>query len=508
MRTRLWLVLLACCCAGVSACTASAPEGPDVTVTTPSVGRPLAPASAQAALSSEAFTPYAALGASTDDGLAPDETYAALHTACMDDAGYGQYADSMPYPVRTNRDLAFAQPYGPWGYIGTAQAAQAGFLAPTASDSLGAATSPVATLPAGAQTAAGKCANVVLEFTDAQFTASMAGIETMNDDISADVIADPDFKTATKAWSGCMARNGYTSSDADTLAQQELAALGAKGPDAGGSGPTAAQDRAQIATAVADADCTQSTDLAGIYFAVQASYEQQMVSANVQALAAAVREYKAAYAKELGRLPALLRTASATLQLPGRAGRSGPSAGAGPSRSLSGTSRATRVSIRVISSVARRNIGSPAAGGGLPGCRQDSANPRTMLIEVRNSWLTSLRRFAISAAERRAAASASRLEAICPEIVLSAGCRAANCETTDCETTRSGRMMARATASPATASRMSTTPATVATRAVSWPRPGSPVVTTSSPEGPRPACPLIRYCASCVPYTNRMRRAW
>jgi hypothetical protein len=62
MRIRNGLGVLICCCAGLAACTA-APKGPDTTVTTPAVGRPLAPVSAQAALSSEAFTPYAGLGA-------------------------------------------------------------------------------------------------------------------------------------------------------------------------------------------------------------------------------------------------------------------------------------------------------------------------------------------------------------------------------------------------------------------------------------------------------------
>ena len=56
-------------------------------------------------------------------------------------------------------------------------------------------------------------------------------------------------------------------------------------------------------------------DLAGVYFAVQANYEQQFVSANKQALDAGVREYKAAFAKELKALPALLRTTSATPDL-------------------------------------------------------------------------------------------------------------------------------------------------------------------------------------------------
>jgi hypothetical protein len=72
-----------------------------------------------------------------------------------------------------------------------------------------------------------------------------------------------------------------------------------------------AANQAQIAAAVADATCTQSADLAGIYLAVQASYEQQIVTANQQALNTAVQQYKAAYAKELGELPALLKTANA-----------------------------------------------------------------------------------------------------------------------------------------------------------------------------------------------------
>jgi hypothetical protein len=76
---------------------------------------------------------------------------------------------------------------------------------------------------------------------------------------------------------------------------------------------------------VADANCTLSSDLAGIYFAVQANYEQQFVSANKQALDAGVREYKAAFAKALKALPALLQTTSATpnLIVPGRPGHHG-----------------------------------------------------------------------------------------------------------------------------------------------------------------------------------------
>ena len=103
-------------------------------------------------MSSEAFTPYAALGASTDDGLAPGDTYTALHTACMNDAGYGQYASNTLLSVRENRGLAFALPFGPWGYLGTALAAQEGFsLGSGPSPGEPSQPQPSTSLPAAAQ---------------------------------------------------------------------------------------------------------------------------------------------------------------------------------------------------------------------------------------------------------------------------------------------------------------------------------------------------------------------
>ena len=73
MRIRTgWGLLISCMV--LAACTASGPKGPAATVTTPVVGRPPAPASVAAAMASEAFTAYAALGASDNDGLAPGDT--------------------------------------------------------------------------------------------------------------------------------------------------------------------------------------------------------------------------------------------------------------------------------------------------------------------------------------------------------------------------------------------------------------------------------------------------
>lgn len=325
-------------CAVLAACTAAPHKGPDTDVTAPAVGRPPPPASAQAALSSEAFTPYAGLGAVDNDGLAPGDTYDALHTACMNDAGYGQYASQAQYSIRTNSGFTFASPYGWQGYIGTALAAQQGFLAdspfaPGASQPSpgpGGPGNPLGNLPAGAQAAAGKCFNILENFNNAQFSHSMAIIETLNNDIGNDEVADPSIKKAMANWSACMATEGYRTSNANTFSQQALVILGLRPPPGPATAftpagqPTAAQNKAQIAMAVADAHCTLTSDLSGIYFAVQASYEKQFVTANQQALNAGVREYKAAFAKALKNMPALLRTASATPNVPGPAVRGRP----------------------------------------------------------------------------------------------------------------------------------------------------------------------------------------
>ena len=115
---------------GLAACTASAPKGPDVAVSTPSVGRPPPPTSAQAALSRMAFTPYAALGQSNNDGLAPNESSYALAQACLNTAGYPGVGN-VPFAVSLGpANLSFAQPWGAWGYLGTTPAQQYGFRAP------------------------------------------------------------------------------------------------------------------------------------------------------------------------------------------------------------------------------------------------------------------------------------------------------------------------------------------------------------------------------------------
>ena len=315
---RLHTGLLICCCQGLAACTASAPKGPDVTVSTPSVGRPAPPSSVQAALSRMAFTPYAALGQSNNDGLAPNESSYALAQACLNAAGYPG-AGNVPFAVSLGpANLSFAQPWGAWGYLGAAAAQQYGFRAPAGSalSTLGIDANPTAAdpadLPQAEQAAIGKCSTISQEFTDAIGQGPLAGILTLSNDIASDVRKDAAVKTATQQWAACMARNGYSYQQPQNVFFDQIQKMfgGRRQINPGDTVSTAA-NQAQIAAAVTDANCTESADLAGIYLAVQASYEQQIVSANTQALNSAVQQYKAAYAKELKKLPSLLKTAKA-----------------------------------------------------------------------------------------------------------------------------------------------------------------------------------------------------
>ena len=317
IQTGLSLFVL---CAGLAACTASAPKGPDVTVSTPSVGRPPPPSSVQAALSRMAFTPYAALGQSGNDGLAPGASDFALTAACMTAAGY---PDSGNVPIAINpaqAGLVFGQPWGGWGYLGDAEARQDGFrVQPGAALSqlgigTGAASAPdPATLPPAERTALGKCSTIAEDFGNATANGPLGGIATLTNDIYNDVLEDPAVRHATQTWGACMARNGYSFRQPQTVFRAEIQDMYGDGGHFinVGAPVSAAANRAQIATAVADASCTDSADLAGIYFAVQASYEQQIVNTNQQALTDAVQQYRAAYAKELKRLPSLLQTAKA-----------------------------------------------------------------------------------------------------------------------------------------------------------------------------------------------------
>jgi hypothetical protein len=310
MRTA---VVIVGCCLGLAACTAAPTFKPDTSVTRPAVGRPVAPSSVQAATSSDAFTPYEDLGQSTD-GLAPGESFSALSKACLTDEGFPDAVGGIGFFI-AGGPLAGRLPWGPWGYLGAAQAAQDGFSFQAALGS-GVINRAVGQGPPSAaeQKAMQKCDPIDSKFVENESRGPLAGIQSLTNNIQTDLQHDPSVRAASKAWSACMAQNGYNITDPQTAVDKAFGTSGAaRGVFIIGGTQNKAQQEAQIALAVTDADCTASTDLAGIYFAVQASYEQQLVNANSQALNAAVQEYRTDYQKELSQLPKALGTTKASL---------------------------------------------------------------------------------------------------------------------------------------------------------------------------------------------------
>lgn len=274
------------------ASTSSGPSG--AALTAPNVGRPAAPASVAAALATEPLTAYITLGDSAGNSLAPNEALDGLQSACMADAGFAGDGKDVLVPVSVPLGTAGGPPWGQWGYLGPVPALTA------SSPSAFTAPAPTSNPSAAEQLAANKCSNVLNNFTKSVDNGPLAGVQTMSTNIRAADNKDPSIAAATKDWAACMTTNGYNYADPTSLVH-DMINYGAL---------SGTQKSAQHALTAADAHCTQTSDLAGIFFAVQAGYEQQTVDANQQALTTAVHDYRAAYQQELTNLPTLLATAS------------------------------------------------------------------------------------------------------------------------------------------------------------------------------------------------------
>ncbi len=113
--------------------------------------------------------------------------------------------------------------------------------------------------------------------------------------------SDPRVLLAERLWSACMARSGYTYK---TPAQAQQ-----------GSWPSQ-PSAAEIATAVADVRCKAQTDFVNTWLAVEAAYQQALISQNLTELA----RLQGNFGKLLQRAENVLRL-PAGLILPLRRGR-------------------------------------------------------------------------------------------------------------------------------------------------------------------------------------------
>jgi hypothetical protein len=164
---------------------------------------------------------------------------------------------------------ASALPAGAFGYLRAEVAAVQGFHGPSAA-------APVRTPRPPASEAEGAAAQeCVKKALAAVRPADSAGSELVAALFGRSLEAtgrDARVVAATRAWSACMKDAGFADTTPDGLVARY------HGPGR----PTAEE----LAAATADERCTAAGNLAGIWFAVLAGYQRQLIAANQERLAA------------------------------------------------------------------------------------------------------------------------------------------------------------------------------------------------------------------------------
>ncbi|MFF4818519.1 hypothetical protein ACFY2K_28500 [Kitasatospora sp. NPDC001309] len=217
-----------------------------------------------------------------DDRPAVKEIQArnALTVSCMHRAGFAGFTGDGLQAAQPP-DNATALPAGAWGYLGAEAAATLGFHPPRRS----------APRPDPAPAGSGEAYDGARVDCDRQ-TAERIGsppaagsrlVDRLFQESTTATARDARVVAATGQWTACMTAAGFR-----TTTPEELAHGYSTTPD-----PTPAE----LAAARADADCTARSGLAGLWFAVLAGYQRQLIDHNAQALTAQQEAVRAKDAK-------------------------------------------------------------------------------------------------------------------------------------------------------------------------------------------------------------------
>lgn len=166
---------------------------------------------------------------------------------------------------------------GPFGYINPGYAARRGFHPPA----------PGSGARGQGMTLDEARAALACDVAAEQTLSPLAGkdavlIGALDRAATEDAAADPRVRAATDRWAACMSKAGFGAVDPAALAR--------------GPWPGEPSGR-EIATAKADAACTGSANLAGIYFAALAGYQRELIAQHRGALAGLAREGQSAVAR-------------------------------------------------------------------------------------------------------------------------------------------------------------------------------------------------------------------
>ncbi|MFI6444860.1 hypothetical protein [Kitasatospora sp. NPDC050543] len=276
-------------CAGVAIALSGCSSGPGgraaaPALTPPPVGAVQAPASGREGMLQ---LPLSAYG--SGDGVGPTRVLAirALTARCMHDAGYALFTREDAIDEGAGAPVnASALPAGAFGYLPESVAAGQGFHA-ARSVAPGRARRP---LSGAEDQAAQECVKNAFPQVE---VADQGGAELVAKLFGESVAAlekDERVAAATRAWRDCMGAAGFAGVSPSGLVEQYRRSAAA----------TAEPTAQELAAARADAACTTSTNLAGIWFAVLAGYQRQQIAANQERLAAYQQTFKDYAAKMAG----------------------------------------------------------------------------------------------------------------------------------------------------------------------------------------------------------------
>ncbi|MER7756428.1 hypothetical protein [Kitasatospora sp. NPDC097643] len=300
MRFQLRYTTVALLCAGVLAglagltgCDSGSGSGsgaaPAVKLTPPPLEGATAPPTGRDGMLG---LPLSALGSGGSGGQAGDVREGAtrvLVAKCMHTAGYAAFTQEEAVGSRGPVDNTTAMPAGAFGYLPESVAAVRGFHGPKP-----VAVPPPRRVVTGAEESA---LQECVRSTAARLAPPDQGgselVGRLFGEAQAALDKDTRVRDAGQAWTGCMAGAGFPDVTPSGLVDRYRATAGTT-PDPGPE---------ELAAARADAACTTSTNLAGIWFTALAGYQKQLVAANEQGLAEYRKRYQE-YQAQLARIVA------------------------------------------------------------------------------------------------------------------------------------------------------------------------------------------------------------
>ncbi|HUN37497.1 MAG TPA: hypothetical protein VMU95_36335 [Trebonia sp.] len=284
------LVVAVATVAGLTGCAAGGAASPSPSVTPPSIPASPTPVPADATLS-EVHLPLDAYQLDPQDTATVLNAINTLTATCMRAKGFAYAASAV-----TSQSVADTPSGGGYGLDNAQQAAEYGY-------SSAKTVSRMTALEQGKQpgqqgsghsdaywialdgsvpgagapgfTTSGcynSAANQIMQYTEAassHLDLSLPG--DLVDEAQADAAKDSRVTHVTAAWSACMADQGFHYPTPAAAAQAHWPPI-----------PSSTEKN----TAVADVACKQRTNLPGVWQAVQAGYEQELISANLPALTA------------------------------------------------------------------------------------------------------------------------------------------------------------------------------------------------------------------------------